>query len=116
MPFVYVCRTADVPPAECREFNVAGRSVLICEDAGAYYAHSAACPHQLYSLDGSCVRNGEIACPWHGYTFDVVTGANAYPVRVYPVGPAGPSKAIGALQTFAIEIRDGAVYVDVTAR
>jgi nitrite reductase/ring-hydroxylating ferredoxin subunit len=109
--FVFVCAAFEVPRSACREFRVDGRRVLICEDGGGYYAHSAVCPHQEYSLDGACLWNGSINCPWHGYTFDVVTGRNEYPGRVYPVGIPGPSKAIGSLDTFATELRGDRIYV-----
>lgn len=109
--FVFVCATFDVPHAECREFRAGGRRVLICEDGGRYYAHSAVCAHQDYSLDGARVCYGAISCPWHGFTFDVVTGCNEYPGRVYPVGFPGPSKAIGSLDTYQTEVRGQHIYV-----
>ena len=116
MTFVFVCLTSDVPPAECREFDVSGRRVLVCEDDGSYYAHSAFCPHQLYSLDGAGVRHGLIGCPWHGFTFDVRTGRNDFPGRVYPVGIPGPSKEIGSLETFATQLRGDRIFVALDER
>jgi len=38
-------------------------------------AHSTTCPHMLGPLDHSPVTNGTIECPWHGYRFDIKTGA-----------------------------------------
>lgn len=34
------------------------------------------CPHQLGPLDEGEVVDGVVSCPWHGYKFDVRTGAN----------------------------------------
>lgn len=42
---------------------------------GAMVAHSAICPHWLGSLDDAPVADGAIRCPWHGYMFDVASGA-----------------------------------------
>lgn len=42
-----------------------------------WIAHSAVCPHLLGPLDrGAVAPDGTITCPWHGYRFDVETGAN----------------------------------------
>lgn len=42
-----------------------------------WIVHSAVCPHLLGPLDGGDVAaDGSITCPWHGYRFDVQTGAN----------------------------------------
>lgn len=32
------------------------------------------CVHQGLSLDGGCVENGTIQCPWHGFTFEASSG------------------------------------------
>ena len=43
-----------------------------------WIVHSAVCPHLLGPLDQSSIdEDGAITCPWHGYRFDVITGANA---------------------------------------
>jgi nitrite reductase/ring-hydroxylating ferredoxin subunit len=112
--FSFVCRTAEVPRSECREFRVGGRAIVVCEYGGEYYAHSAFCTHQTYSLDYATVRGGRIECPWHRYCYDVVTGKNEFPgdrglfgdpTLVHPVAP---------LATFPTERREDGIYVDVS--
>jgi nitrite reductase/ring-hydroxylating ferredoxin subunit len=39
-------------------------------------AHAVTCPHWLGPLDETAIIDGCIRCPWHGYRFDVRTGAN----------------------------------------
>ena len=34
-----------------------------------------ACPHNAGPLSEGVLRDGSIMCPWHFYTFDLVTGA-----------------------------------------
>jgi nitrite reductase/ring-hydroxylating ferredoxin subunit len=107
----FVCRTGDVPPGECREFTANGRSVLICESGGEYYAHSAFCSHLRYSLDWSQVSDGCIECPWHRFRYDVVTGANVFPGAMSPLGDPALSKPVAPLQTFETQRRGDAIYV-----
>lgn len=54
-----------------------GRPFRIVEEAGAFLAHSAVCPHWLGPLDECAIVDGTIVCPWHGYAFDVETGESA---------------------------------------
>jgi nitrite reductase/ring-hydroxylating ferredoxin subunit len=39
-------------------------------------AHATTCPHWLGPLDGATIVDGCIRCPWHGYRFDIRTGAS----------------------------------------
>jgi nitrite reductase/ring-hydroxylating ferredoxin subunit len=44
---------------------------------GALVAHSTICPHWLGPLEQAVPENGFLRCPWHGYRFDLRTGASA---------------------------------------
>jgi len=44
---------------------------------GELVAHSTICPHWLGPLDEAPVILGQVRCPWHGYRFDVASGACA---------------------------------------
>jgi nitrite reductase/ring-hydroxylating ferredoxin subunit len=46
-------------------------------DDGVLVAHSTICPHWLGPLDEAMPENGVLRCPWHGYRFDLRTGASA---------------------------------------
>lgn len=56
-------------------FGLAGRSFRLMELDGALIAHSTVCPHWLGPLGDAPVEDGTLRCPWHGYRFDVVSGA-----------------------------------------
>ena len=113
--FEFACHTWDVPRSECREFVVAGRRVLVCEYDGAYYAHSASCTHLEYSLDGSRVCQGAIECAWHRFQYDVKTGDNVSPVAMCPTGDPELSKPVAPLATYATEVRNNRIYVEVSS-
>jgi len=45
------------------------------KEAADWVVYPAQCPHQLGPLDQQPLVNGTVRCPWHGYVFDVKTGA-----------------------------------------
>jgi nitrite reductase/ring-hydroxylating ferredoxin subunit len=53
----------------------AGRFRIVDVD-GTLRAHAAVCPHQLGPLEEVEVVDGVVTCPWHGYRFDVSSGAS----------------------------------------
>jgi nitrite reductase/ring-hydroxylating ferredoxin subunit len=57
--------------------DVDGEPFRILEIDGELIAHAATCPHWLGPLAQAPVRDGCVTCPWHGYRFDVRTGAAA---------------------------------------
>jgi 3-phenylpropionate/trans-cinnamate dioxygenase ferredoxin component len=107
----FVCKTYEIPVSACRAFRAGDRSVLICERNGTFFAHSATCPHQGNSLDGARLWGDLIDCPWHHYLFDVATGENVYPRRVYPSDRPDLQAAVRPLASFPTEVRDGAIFV-----
>jgi nitrite reductase/ring-hydroxylating ferredoxin subunit len=54
--------------------DFAGERFRVVEHDGSLVAHASVCPHRLGPLDESPLAEGRVVCPWHGYTFDVVTG------------------------------------------
>jgi len=57
--------------------DLGGRPFRVLELDGDLVAHAATCPHRLGPLGQTPVRDGCVTCPWHGYRFDVRTGASA---------------------------------------
>lgn len=85
------------PESELREG--AGKLVVLGEHAialfrveGRCYAVANACPHRGGPLAEGELEGHVVTCPWHGWTWDVRTGANVrnpnlkkvacFPVRV----------------------------------
>ncbi len=52
-----------------------GQRFRIVEIDGDMVAHAVTCPHWLGPLEDAPVVAGAVTCPWHGYAFDVRTGA-----------------------------------------
>ncbi|MDJ0788145.1 MAG: Rieske 2Fe-2S domain-containing protein [Myxococcota bacterium] len=51
-----------------------GRAYRIVEDEGELLAHPTVCPHWGGPLDEAPLESGAVACPWHGYRFDLRSG------------------------------------------
>jgi len=57
--------------------ELGGRGFRIVEVRGELFAHATRCPHLLGPLEEAPVEaDCSIRCPWHGYRFDVRTGAS----------------------------------------
>ncbi len=80
-----------IPLGEGRTFVVGGEHVAVFRSRmGGVYATQATCPHRRGPLAEGLLAGSKVACPFHGFQFDLATGA--------PVG-----NACGALRTFRIE-------------
>jgi nitrite reductase/ring-hydroxylating ferredoxin subunit len=86
-------QVGDVPPGEARVVDVDGRTLALFNVAGTYYALDNACPHRGGPLGDGDLDGTAIACPWHGWRWDVTTGANtnnpAVRVPCFPVSVEG---------------------------
>ena len=100
-----VGRASEIAPGERRLVEVKGHSIGLFNVNGQFVAALNLCPHELAPVCRGRVggttlvsppgeyrwgREGEIlACPWHGWEFDLTTG-RALPdprvrLRLYPV-------------------------------
>jgi 3-phenylpropionate/trans-cinnamate dioxygenase ferredoxin subunit len=110
MPRLRIGLAADIPPGEARFFCVDGYSVLIAHLADAFYALDGMCPHKGFELDHARLIEDVVECPWHRYQYDVRTGENCFPSRIYLGDIAQPADAIA---TYPVEIAGGQIWVDL---
>lgn len=68
---------ADIPPGTGRVIDTPGPPVAIFNVGGTYHAVDNACPHRGGPLGEGDLRGTVVTCPWHGWDWDVTTGANA---------------------------------------
>lgn len=113
---VMVAGVGEVAPGARKLVAVDGRSIGIYNVRGEYVAVLNVCPHELAPVcmgrvTGTTLpskpgeplkwgREGEIlACPWHGWEFDLTTGralADKRRLRLYPV-----------------TVKDGEIWIEV---
>lgn len=114
-----VGKVGELPPGSRKLVEVEGASIGVFNVAGKFIAVLNVCPHALGpicrgriggttlpSLPGEFRwgREGEIlACPWHGWEFDLLTGkplfGNLPNLRRYPV-----------------TVQDGAIFITLKGR
>ena len=100
-------RVADAAPmmdGEMTEVDAGGTPVLLARVGGRLHACAARCPHAGAPLARGVLDGTRLVCPWHHAQFDVTTGALCEP------------PALDGLAVYAVEERDGGVFVTVTDR
>ena len=93
----------ELASGEKRVVVVEGRELLIARVGEDYFALSSRCTHAAWPLASEPIEGQEIVCTLHGARFDLRDGC--------PTG--GPASK--PLATFAIEQREGALYVSLSA-
>lgn len=73
---VRVAAIGEVPPGEGRVVDVNGFMLALFNVDGRYYAIDNTCPHRDGPLGDGDVDGTIVRCPWHGWRWDVTTGAN----------------------------------------
>lgn len=76
MSFVKVLQTDELVSGEKVRVQVDGKSILVVNLDGEYYALDNRCPHMGGSLVEGELKDGYIVCPRHGAEFDLKTGKN----------------------------------------
>jgi len=66
---------AEVRASLPRSVELAGRRFHVVERAGRLQVYAAQCPHRLGPLPAVPSGSDHVTCPWHGYRFDVCSGA-----------------------------------------
>ncbi len=68
-----LCALSDVHDGR-KAFEVEGAAYLVIEDQGQWQVVDGECPHQYFPLEFGDVQDGILACPLHGWRFDLRTG------------------------------------------
>lgn len=90
---------ADIPAGTATVVDVEGDPIAVVHaEDGSFYALSNVCPHSGGPLGDGKVEGDSIYCPWHGYQFELETGAHAQGL---------PLEA----ETYEVVVEDGDVYV-----
>ena len=100
--FVRVADLAEVEEGKPKAVRVEGHSVALFLHDGELYATDNQCPHMGYPLTRGIARGGVLTCDWHGYSYDMAGGGCF-------------TGGCDDLDTFPVQVRDGAVFVDVAS-
>lgn len=72
--FVEVAKVTDVPVGRVKAVNVDGRVLALSHTADGFFATDNTCPHRGGPLAEGDLVNNEIICPWHFWSFDIISG------------------------------------------
>lgn len=95
-----VAETGDLAPGQCKVVQVNGKAVALYNVDGKFYATDNTCLHRGGPLGEGDLDGSVVTCPWHGWRYDVTSGANAM----------NPSIKVAS---FPVSVEGSAVLVDV---
>jgi len=70
-----VCGSDELLPGQIAEFVIEGVAIAVANVGGSFHAVANACPHAGGPLGDGEMEGAMVACPLHGWRFDVRTGA-----------------------------------------
>ncbi len=97
--FFMAGKLADIPDPGVKVIKAGKKQILLAHVDGKLYAIDDRCTHDNGPLAEGELDGCIIECPRHGARFDLKTG-NALCLP-----------AVGSVQVYSVEIRDGDVYV-----
>ncbi|WP_436348053.1 Rieske (2Fe-2S) protein [Natronorubrum sp. FCH18a] len=109
---VTVCPASDLPPGERKIINVNETEIVVTNVDGEYYAVSNFCPHMGGPVGHGPIESDDeettIACPFHGWRFDLDSGKPAFPTD---------KKQLKTYQTtldlYDVDVDDGVLKIEV---
>ncbi len=96
--FEVVLHREALDPGKIVEIIIGGTSIAVANVDGTFYATANACPHAEGPLGEGAVEGCSVVCPYHGWRFDLRTGAcTTVPgksVQTYPVQLVGDAVCV----------------------
>ena len=91
---VRVASVGEIPVGRGKSVEIEGIPLAVFNaGSGRYRVLAGACPHEGGPLGDGVLLGDSVVCPWHGFDFDIRTGAcDVAPdlaVTVYPVSVTG---------------------------
>ena len=102
MNFVETYALQDIAPGTSRPVRIGTTDIVLCNVEGNIHALENSCLHAGASLNGGKLCGKVLACPAHGWRYDVTTGALL----------VAPEKGI---KTFPVRIADGKILLQLAA-
>ena len=94
MTEVRAAALADLTPERPVSVELAGTRVALVRIGEEVFALDDACGHQGGPLGEGILKGKRLACPWHGWMYDVRSGQCIFPQRGGPV-PSYPVRIAG---------------------
>ena len=82
MRYIRIAQTNEVPDGTKKKVELEGKTLLLVNVNGTYFALDNRCPHMGGSLYDGNLDGDVITCPRHGASFNVKTGKAQKPAKV----------------------------------
>ena len=73
--FIKVATKAELENGSAKKVEVHGKEIALFNLKGQFCAMDDTCPHAGGPLSEGSLENQTVTCPWHGWQYDVTTGA-----------------------------------------
>ena len=73
--FTRVASKAEIPTGTGKVVQVGGKTLAVFNCEGSFYAIDNTCKHRGGPLGEGSVSGTVVTCPWHGWEYDVTSGA-----------------------------------------
>lgn len=101
MTFLPVATVSEITVGQGTLVEQAGLALAVFNAGGGrFYACSAVCPHEDGPLAEGWLEGTAVVCPWHGFDFDLITGACRVDTEL-------------SVAVYATRVREGVVEVDM---
>jgi NAD(P)H-dependent nitrite reductase small subunit len=98
--FARVAGKAEIPPGTGKVVQAGGKTLAVFNCEGTFYAIDNTCKHRGGPLGEGSVSGTSVTCPWHGWEYDVRSGACAFDPSV-------------KVQSFAVKVQGEDILVAV---
>ena len=99
----YALDAEQVSPGSATPVEIDGRWYAVCNEGGRFYACDNLCPHAGGPLGRGEIDDGRVICPIHHWPWDLKPGLT------------DPDMPWMRLKLYRCKLREGKVYVDVSA-
>lgn len=100
MTEIRLCEEAELTEGAMLNFEVDGRTVLLCRVDDQVYALDGICPHRGAQLATGTLSGTVVTCPWHEWTFDCADGC-------------GITNPQANLDCYRVSTREGSIFVEL---
>lgn len=73
---IKVAQVSDLSPGEGKVVQADGQTIALFNVDGTFYACHNTCLHRGGPLGEGDLNSSVVTCPWHGWQYDVTSGAN----------------------------------------
>jgi nitrite reductase (NADH) small subunit len=101
MPYIDTAlKLGDIPVGQSRCLEFGSLQVGLFRHAEGIFAIDNICPHRGAPLHEGMVSDGQVTCPWHQWQFQLKDGVCRNIPNIQ-------------IPTYAVEVRDGAIWIDL---